>query len=85
MEHEILYSGMSICLINCFINRNKMSMTYGFGYFTSNLPENILLKDGNGNHVAIAKLDPEITNSSVMSCMGDANGDINELKLTKIF
>lgn len=78
MEFDILYCGQAVCLINCFLDREKL--TYGFGYFTSNLPPQILLKDGNGKDICKVALPDEILASSIMSVMGDANGDINELK-----
>lgn len=85
MDYDIIYSGMSVCLINCFIDIPLMKLNYGFGFFTSNLPEQIILKDGSGNHIAIAEVPNEIIISSVMSVMGDANGYTNELKLVKVF
>jgi hypothetical protein len=85
MEYDIIYSGMSICLINCFIDTVTRRMYYGFGYFTSNLPQQVILKDSAGHSIAIAELPSEITSNSVMSAMGDANGETNELKLITIF
>ena len=78
MEFDILYAGQGVCLINCFLDREKL--TYGFGYFASNTPPQIMLRDGDGNSVAMVAIPDEIVNNSVMSAMGDANGDINELK-----
>jgi len=78
MEFDILYSGQSVCLVNCFLDREKL--VYGFGYFASNTPPEIVLRDGNGKEVARVSIPDEIVNNSVMSAMGDANGDINELR-----
>jgi len=78
MDYDILYAGQGVCLINCFIDREKV--TYGFGYFASNTPPQILLKDGNGKPVTMVYIPDDIVNNSVMSAMGDVNGDINELK-----
>ena len=78
MEFDILYAGQSICLINCFLDREKL--TYGFGYFASNTSPQIALRDGSGNVVATVLIPDDIVNGSVMSAMGDANGDINELR-----
>ena len=78
MEYEILYAGMNVCLINCFINRDKL--TYGFGFFDANVPPTILLKDGNGKPIVLVATADEISVNSIMEVMGDADG-VNELKL----
>lgn len=77
MEYDILYAGSGVCLINCFLDREKL--TYGFGYFSSNTPPQVLLKDGNGCSVVVVSIPDDIVNNSVMSAMGDANGDSNHL------
>lgn len=78
MEYEILYAGMNVCLINCFINRDKL--TYGFGFFDANVPPTILLKDGNGKPIVLVATPDEILVNSIMEVMGDADG-VNELKI----
>lgn len=78
MEYEILYAGMNVCLINCFINRDKL--TYGFGFFDANVPPTILLKDGNGKPIVLVATPDEISVNSIMEVMGDADG-VNELKI----
>lgn len=77
MDYDILYAGQGVCLINCFIDREKV--TYGFGYFASNTPPQIMLRDGSGNDVVMVAIPGEITNNTIMSAMGDANGETNEL------
>lgn len=78
MEYDILYAGMNVCLINCFLDREKL--TYGFGYFDSNVPPTILLKDGNGKPIAHVVTPDEILANPIMEVMGDASGPPNELK-----
>jgi hypothetical protein len=77
MEYDILYAGQSVCLINCFLDREKL--TYGFGYFTSNTSPQIMLRDGDGNEVAMVAIPNEIVINPIMEVMGDADG-LNELK-----
>jgi len=77
MEYDILYSGMSVCLINCFLDREKL--TYGFGYFTSNTPPVINLRDNNGNFIVKVRIPDEIVINPIMEVMGDAH-ETNVLK-----
>jgi hypothetical protein len=77
MEHDILYVGQSVCLINCFIDREKL--TYGFGYFASNTPPVINLRDGDGNFVVKVAIPDEIVINPIMEVMGDAH-DTNTLR-----
>lgn len=77
MEYDILYVGQAVCLINCFLDREKL--TYGFGFFSANTPPVINLKDGDGNFVAKVAIPDEITRRTIMEVMGDADGS-NELK-----
>jgi hypothetical protein len=78
MEYEILYAGMNVCLINCFINKDKLN--YGFGFFDANVPPTILLKDGNGKPIVLVATPDEISVNSIMEVMGDVDG-ANELKI----
>jgi hypothetical protein len=77
MEYDILYVGQSVCLINCFLDREKL--TYGFGYFSSNTSPVITLRDGDGNFVAKVSVPNEIVINPIMEVMGDAH-DTNILK-----
>ena len=69
---------MGVCLINCFLDRDKL--IYGFGYFASNTPGALMLRDGNGNEVTMVEIPDEIVLNQMNSVMGDPHGDINELK-----
>lgn len=77
MEYDILYSGLNVCLINCFLDREKL--TYGFGFFDANVPPTLILRDGDGNFVAKVAVPDEILINPIMEVMGDAHGT-NELK-----
>jgi hypothetical protein len=77
MEYDILYVGQSVCLINCFLDREKL--TYGFGYFASNTPPEIILRDSRGNFVVKVAIPDEIVTNPIMEVMGDAH-DTNILK-----
>jgi hypothetical protein len=76
MEYDILYSGMNVCLINCFLDREKL--TYGFGYFAANTPPQILLRDGDGRDIVKVAVPDEIVINPIMEVMGDAH-DTNVL------
>jgi hypothetical protein len=78
MEFDILYAGQAVCLINCFLDREKL--IYGFGYFAANTPPEIMLRDGDGKEVVRVAIPDDIVNNSVMSAMGDPRGETNELK-----
>ena len=77
MEYDILYVGQSVCLINCFLDREKL--TYGFGFFSANTPPVINLRDGNGNFVVKVAVPDEIVINPIMEVMGDAH-ETNTLK-----
>ena len=78
MEYDILYVGQSVCLINCFLDREKL--TYGFGYFSANTPSVITLKDGNGNFIVKVAVPDEIVINPIVSVMGEEDGATNELR-----
>jgi hypothetical protein len=71
MDYDILYVGQAVCLINCFLDREKL--TYGFGFFSSNTPPEIILRDGNGNYVAKVAVPDAIVVNPIMEVMGDAH------------
>jgi hypothetical protein len=77
MEYDILYAGMNVCLINCFLERDRL--TYGFGYFSGNTAPIINLRDGNGDFVVKVAIPDEIAMNPIIEAMGDAH-DTNELK-----
>jgi hypothetical protein len=76
MYYDILYAGMGVCLINCFLDRDKL--TYGFGYFGNNTPSKVILRDGDGNLVSAVAIPDEIVVKG-FEVLGDKEG-INELQ-----
>ena len=78
MEYDILYSGQNVCLINCFLDKEKLK--YGFGFFDSSVPSIVNLKDVDGNLITKVQIPDEILANPIIEVMGDGNGDINELK-----
>ena len=72
MEYDILYVGQAVCLVSCSVDSS--GIRYGFGYYASNTPAVITLKDGNGNPVITIKTPSEAVDQGMFTAFGDEDG-----------